>query len=460
MPQTSVKSYRRRVVGQSIIIDWLSTSIAWLAFDAVRFMLLNVGFHTMVAFMLTPKVIASQLLFPTAMLGVYWLTGYYNDPLRRSRLRELLLTIVSALTGTMAVLLAMLLDDLTPRLDVDYLLLSTLFALLLIVVYIPRSLLSRRVIKRFDSGEVAYRAVMVAPEGVIAPDVKIHHVKIEGQMTPEEAAAYQETDCFILAPAPSGRLEDLMASAAILMSREKPVYIMASAGNIVERRYGQGTPAGGRNRAMFPGREPLIDISQTGMAPSTLNLKRVADITLSTLALLMTGPAILILAGAVKATSPGPAFYRQKRVGLHRRPFDIIKLRTMRADAEPAGPCLAMDDDPRVTPLGRVMRKYRLDELPQFINVIRGEMSIVGPRPERPHFVDQITAKAPFYTLLHQVRPGITSWGMVSYGYASSVDQMIERMRYDLLYIENAGFLLDLKIILHTIRTIATGKGL
>lgn len=131
----------------------------------------------------------------------------------------------------------------------------------------------------------------------------------------------------------------------------------------------------------------------------------------------------------------------------------------MTIDAESEGPALSSLDDPRITRLGHYMRKYRLDELPQFWNVLKGDMSIVGPRPERDYYIKQIVARVPYYNLIHQVRPGITSWGMVKFGYASSVDQMIERLRYDLLYIDNVSLNVDLKIILYTVNTVITGKG-
>ena len=132
----------------------------------------------------------------------------------------------------------------------------------------------------------------------------------------------------------------------------------------------------------------------------------------------------------------------------------------MRIDAEANGPALACDDDPRVTRLGRTLRKYRLDELPQFWNVLLGEMSLVGPRPERDYYVRRLVEARPAYSLVHQVRPGITSWGMVKYGYASTVDQMLERLDYDLLYLENISLAVDLKILFYTVNTVVTGRGL
>ncbi|MGA0818916.1 MAG: sugar transferase, partial [Schleiferiaceae bacterium] len=176
------------------------------------------------------------------------------------------------------------------------------------------------------------------------------------------------------------------------------------------------------------------------------------------LALVVLAPVMAGVAAAVAGTR-GPVFFRQERLGRYGTPFRIVKFRTMRSDAEAAGPQLSSEEDPRITSVGRVLRKYRLDELPQFWNVLVGDMSIVGPRPERAFFAQQIIDRAPQYRHIYKVRPGITSWGMVRYGYASDVDQMIRRMEFDLLYIENMSWRNDLKVLLYTVWTVLKGRG-
>ena len=204
---------------------------------------------------------------------------------------------------------------------------------------------------------------------------------------------------------------------------------------------------------------PFIVINNRLMPEWQYSLKRIADILISLFALILLTPVYLVTAIIVKATSPGPVFYAQERIGHLGKPFKMHKFRSMYVDAEDAGPAPSKDDDPRITPFGRFMRKVRLDEIPQFYNVLRGTMSLVGPRPERQYYIDQIVQRAPEYMLLQRVKPGITSWGQVKYGYASNVDQMVERLRYDLLYLDNMSLTTDLKILLYTVIIIFQGRG-
>lgn len=187
--------------------------------------------------------------------------------------------------------------------------------------------------------------------------------------------------------------------------------------------------------------------------------KRLFDVFFSIIAIILLIPVYIFLTIAVKLSSPGPILFFQERIGLNGKPFKIIKFRTMYVDAEKAGPQLSSTDDPRITPIGKFMRKARLDEFLQFFNVLKGDMSLVGPRPERQFFIDQIKAREPQFLELTKVRPGITSWGQVKYGYAENVDQMIQRMKFDLLYLRNRSIALDLKILMHTVLIIVKAKG-
>jgi exopolysaccharide biosynthesis polyprenyl glycosylphosphotransferase len=203
----------------------------------------------------------------------------------------------------------------------------------------------------------------------------------------------------------------------------------------------------------------LIEINQEIMPAWQIMFKRILDITVSAICLFILSPLFIYLAIKVKLSSIGPIFYRQERIGYLGVPFTILKFRSMYENAENSGPQLSKDDDLRCTPFGAIMRKWRLDELPQFWNVLIGEMSLVGPRPERQYYIDKIMEKAPHYRHLLKVRPGITSWGQVKYGYASNVDQMIQRLKYDILYLENRSIALDFKIMFYTVVVLVQGTG-
>jgi sugar transferase (PEP-CTERM system associated) len=194
--------------------------------------------------------------------------------------------------------------------------------------------------------------------------------------------------------------------------------------------------------------------------PLTMALKRVLDILASSIGLVLSFPICVLTVIAIKATSRGPIFFRQERTGQDGEPFRLVKFRTMAVDAErDSGPVWAQKDDARVTPIGRFLRRSRIDEIPQFVNILSGQMSFVGPRPERPHFVEQLTHEIPFYPLRHTVKPGLTGWAQVRHPYGASIEDAQEKLRYDLYYIKNTSLLFDLNIMLRTVKVILRGQG-
>ncbi|HEY9536460.1 MAG TPA: TIGR03013 family XrtA/PEP-CTERM system glycosyltransferase [Kiloniellaceae bacterium] len=189
------------------------------------------------------------------------------------------------------------------------------------------------------------------------------------------------------------------------------------------------------------------------------SVKRWLDVTLSIVLVIVTLPLLGATALAIRVETPGPVFYRQKRVGLNSRAFDIIKFRSMAVDAETDGPVWAARNDPRITDVGRIIRKFRIDELPQIINVIKGEMSFVGPRPERPEFVEQLSERVSYYNERHRVKPGITGWAQLHYIYSDSIDGGLTKLQYDLYYVRHFSLLLDLFIVIQTVRVILWPAG-
>lgn len=473
---------RQRLI--CVFTDWFTTSIAFVAFNIFRFYFLNPGedLPELVAYLLSGKLILEQIFVPLGMLFVYWLSGYYNRPFERSRLSEMLMTLYSQMFNSLFIYMAALSNDhITHRKDILYVIL-TLFFLLFIFVYAGRLIITENMISNFRKSKWTFKTViggvsdeafetarhllgLKTPQGYeIIGFLPLHGEKTEGveDKLPKGSKLFADIDD-LKNEFSERKIDQVIVVPSIKKSSEKNILHLLYrlfpedvAIKIKPDLLSYITPTIHIDDIYG---EPFLDLAKPRVSEFSKNIKRTFDIFVSAVVLILLSPLLLALYLLVRLSSKGPAIYSQERIGYHRKPFRIYKFRSMYQDAESDGPMLSGDSDPRVTPLGRKLRKYRLDELPQFWNVIKGDMSLVGPRPERAYYIDKIVKKAPWYSLVHQVRPGITSWGMVKYGYASTVQEMIERNRFDLVYITNMSIAVDFKIMIHTIKTVAWGEG-
>lgn len=464
---------KSKQAGKYILSDFISASVAWLLFNILRYEVFAIdeGADSLLDYLQYPGVLGGQVVIPLFWLVLYYFSGYYNKPFGKSRLTELFSTFITVLIGTVFVFFALLLDDIPRSIDIYYKLFFGMFGLQFFITYIPRLLITQSGMRKIKNREWAMKVLIIGAGGKavrIAHDLyrlgyDICGFVSEDERTPVKADRNQvlgtvedipvlmekeNVDEIVLA-VESKNNKALLGILYSLYRYKRPIKVLADRFNMLSKiqlRTIRGIP--------------LVDVTDNNFSPAEQNIKLFLDKVCSVVALLLLSPLFAYIAWRVKKDSPGPVFFRQERIGYLGQPFWMYKFRTMYVNAEENGPSLSSEDDLRVTPFGRIMRKYRLDELPQFWNVLKGDMSLVGPRPERKYFIDEIVKTAPYYYLLHNVRPGITSLGMVKYGYAASVDKMVERMEYDILYYENMSLTLDLTILIYTVKTVVTGKGI
>lgn len=420
-----------------------------------------------------------------AIIGLYWcilyaIAGLYGDPYRRSRLRELALVFRYTFLGALLIFFVIFMDDansIPGYSNANYKRnLFTYFLLQSLSIATIRFVLSTITAIRIRKRRIGFATLLIGSEQSawqIFDDLN-NRKRSLGYLFKGYLSLNNEPSTFF-----SGKLKrigSLETLEKVIVNRKIEEVIIALESNESDK-IGQIIETCERtsvNIKVVPGTydylvgsvrsanilgTPLIEVSPSILTPAEEFFKRSFDILFSITALFFLLPIYAIIAILVKLNSPGPILFRQERIGKGGVPFYIVKFRSMYIDAEKFGPALSKENDPRITPVGRILRKLRLDELPQFWNVLVGDMSVVGPRPERQHFINEIIKKAPHYRHLHKVRPGVTSWGQVKYGYAENVDQMIERLKYDILYIENISLSLDVKIILYTIIVMIEGRG-
>jgi exopolysaccharide biosynthesis polyprenyl glycosylphosphotransferase len=463
----------RRVSIIYALFDFLGSAVAWTLFYLLHN---NIDFAGLSTKLLTGEYITGLIIIPVCWVFLFMLTGFYVISLKRSRLVELIYSLAITIPGIFIQFFIILFQGYVTGNSLYLYFLEILFIFQFALTYIPRAVITSWTAGKVHKGLLGYNTIIIGSNGK-AFEVfnRIKNERIKGGNFLIGYVSITEVQNGLLKNHLQylGHIENL---PQIISDNKIEEVIIAIEGNefdTIEKIIGlldfrdvaiKAIPSlkdiltgSVKHTAIFG--TPLLEISNLPMPVWQSNIKQMMDFFLAIFSLMVLSPLILILAILIRISGKGPIIYLQQRIGKNGKPFTIYKFRSMQANAEQGSPVLSSKNDNRITVIGRFMRKHRLDEIPNFINVVKGEMSLVGPRPERQYFIDQIVQKAPHYIRLHKVKPGITSWGQVKYGYASDVDAMIERLEYDLLYLENMSLSIDLKIIIYTIIIILKGKG-
>jgi exopolysaccharide biosynthesis polyprenyl glycosylphosphotransferase len=460
-----------------LVFDIIAALISWTLFYIYRKLYIEpikFGYEIPIEFDI--KFYLALIFIPAFWVTIYYISGQYTNIYRKSRLLELGRTLMTSIVGVTVIFFLLLLNDWIPDYRKYYNLYLTLLALHFGFTYLFRLILTTRTIHRIHKRIIGFNTLVIgANEKAVRliedlrSQTRPAGNKIIGFLTVDERESYpleefapnlgsyqnlqkvindNDVEEIIIA-LESSEHQLLSKILTLLENRTHTVWGIPDLFDILSNTAKTNTIFG----------SPLLKISNGLMPVWQENVKRLLDVVVSVLSIILFFPVFIALAIGIKMSSKGPVMYKQERIGKFGKPFMIHKLRTMVSDAETDEPLLSSSDDSRITRIGQFMRRTHLDEIPQFFNVIKGEMSLVGPRPERKYYIDQIAEIAPYVTHLQKLRPGITSWGQVKYGYASNVEQMVERLQYDMVYLKNISLYVDFKILIYTIMECVRGRG-
>ncbi len=460
-----------------LFFDILAAAISWIAFFIYRKAIIEpqrFGIDIPIEF--NTRFFLGLVFIPIFWITIYYITGFYKNIFRRSRLIELGQTFSTTLAGVVVIFFTLILDDFINSYKNYYQLFFTLFLLHFLITYLFRLIITTQTIHKIHKRKIGFNTLIIGSnEKALNVFKDMNSQKYPaGNKFVGFVGLENNNDALLSNYIPKlGQFSDLLDIIKDNKIEEVIIAIetiehkrLSEILTIIENRQVTiwGIPdlydfLSGMVKTNTIYGSPLIKISNGLMPGWQENTKRLLDVFLSLIATIVLFPVFITLAIIIKTTSKGPVFYKQERIGRFAKPFNIYKLRSMVCGAENGTPALSSENDERITKIGKFMRKTHLDEIPQFYNVIIGDMSLVGPRPERQYYIDQIVKKAPHYTHLHKLRPGITSWGQVRYGYASDVDEMLERLPYDMMYLKNISLYIDFKIMIYTIMVSMKAKG-
>ncbi|GAB1416176.1 undecaprenyl-phosphate glucose phosphotransferase [Paludibacter sp.] len=466
--------FNKKILTRYIYADILASLIVWFVFIVFRKVLNDIELVYFLGVLLPSRYyLYSMVFFPAYCLFINMLAGFYLNLSKKTKIDIFLSTLVTSFIIATSLFFGLRINDVVISSEYFYYSLLVLFVLLFLVNYVLRALSYNNIQINFKTKKWTSNTL------IIGDDTNTQKIinDIEKYGTQYNLIGYvsifqkkQTTDKLYL-----GAMYDIERIINDHNIKEIIVALDEKSNEqdllkIINQLYSfsveiQFTPRlyeilTGSARIGTMGINPLVSITKLNMPDWQISVKRVFDVVVSLISLIFLSPLFLYFSIRIKRDSKGPIFFKQDRIGRYGKPFNMIKFRTMYTNSENGKPKLSSAFDERITPFGRVLRKYRFDELPQFWNVLKGDMSLVGPRPERKFFIDQIVKDAPYYCLLYKIRPGLTSWGPIKIGYADTVEKMIERLNYDIIYIENMSLFNDLKIILLTVEILFKGKGM